>query len=46
MAVALLGEPIAPYHAAALALVIGGILLAQRTPRALRSEAARPVSGD
>jgi drug/metabolite transporter (DMT)-like permease len=32
MAVGLLGEPFAPFHAAALALVIGGILLAQRTP--------------
>ncbi len=32
MAVGLLGEPFAPFHAAALVLVIGGILLAQRTP--------------
>jgi drug/metabolite transporter (DMT)-like permease len=46
MAVALLGEPFAPYHAAALALVIGGILLAQRTPRAGQSAAAQPASGD
>jgi drug/metabolite transporter (DMT)-like permease len=30
LAVGLLGEPFAPYHGAALALVIGGILLAQR----------------
>lgn len=30
MSVALLGEPIAPYHAIALVLVLGGILLAQR----------------
>ena len=34
LAVAILGEPLAPFHAVALALVIGGILLAQRTPRA------------
>ena len=33
MAVALLGEPFAPFHAMALVLVVGGILLAQRTPR-------------
>ncbi len=46
MAVALLGEPFAPFHAAALALVIGGILLAQRTPRAVQREAVRPASGD
>ena len=31
LAVALLGEPFAPFHAAALVLVIGGIWLAQRT---------------
>jgi drug/metabolite transporter (DMT)-like permease len=31
--VALLGEPFTLVHAAALVLVIGGILLAQRTPR-------------
>ena len=31
LAVALLGEAFAPYHALALALVIGGIVLAQRT---------------
>lgn len=30
LAVALIGEPFAPFHAAALALVIGGIWLAQR----------------
>ncbi len=29
-AVALLGEPLAPYHLAAIALVVGGITLAQR----------------
>ncbi len=33
MAVGLLGEPFAPFHAVALVLVIGGILLAQRTPQ-------------
>jgi drug/metabolite transporter (DMT)-like permease len=33
LAVALLGEPFTLVHAAALVLVIGGILLAQRTPR-------------
>ena len=32
MAVALLGEPFAVYHAVALVLVIGGILLAQLAP--------------
>jgi drug/metabolite transporter (DMT)-like permease len=32
LAVALIGEPFAAYHAMALALVIGGIWLAQRTP--------------
>jgi drug/metabolite transporter (DMT)-like permease len=32
MAVGLLGEPFAPYHAAALGLVVGGIALAQRKP--------------
>jgi hypothetical protein len=31
MAVTLISEPFAPFHAAALALVIGGIWLAQRT---------------
>jgi drug/metabolite transporter (DMT)-like permease len=31
-AVALLGEPFAPFHAVALALVIGGIWLAERLP--------------
>lgn len=31
LAVALIAEPFAPFHAAALALVIGGIWLAQRT---------------
>ena len=34
MAVGLLGEPFAPYHAVALVLVVGGILLAQRLPQA------------
>ena len=33
MAVTLLSEPFAPFHAVALVLVVGGILLAQRTPR-------------
>jgi len=33
MAVSLLGEPFAPFHAVALVLVVGGILLAQRAPR-------------
>jgi drug/metabolite transporter (DMT)-like permease len=46
MAVALLGEPFAPFHAVALALVIGGILLAQRTPAAAHSGAVRSASGD
>jgi drug/metabolite transporter (DMT)-like permease len=32
LAVALIDEPFAAYHAVALALVIGGIWLAQRTP--------------
>jgi drug/metabolite transporter (DMT)-like permease len=32
LAVALLGEPLAAYHLVALALVIGGIVLAQRGP--------------
>jgi drug/metabolite transporter (DMT)-like permease len=32
MAVGLLGEPFAPFHAVALVLVVGGILLAQRAP--------------
>jgi drug/metabolite transporter (DMT)-like permease len=31
MAVVLISEPFAPYHGAALALVLGGIWLAQRT---------------
>jgi drug/metabolite transporter (DMT)-like permease len=34
LAVTLINEPFAPYHAAALALVIGGIWLAQRTRKA------------
>jgi len=34
MAVVLLGEPFAAYHVAALALVIGGIAIAQRAPSA------------
>ena len=34
LAVGLLGEPFTLFHAAALVLVIGGILLAQRTPQA------------
>jgi drug/metabolite transporter (DMT)-like permease len=33
MAVGLLGEPFAPYHVIALALVIGGVAVAQRAPR-------------
>jgi drug/metabolite transporter (DMT)-like permease len=33
LGVGLLGEPFAPYHAVALVLVIGGILLAQRQAR-------------
>ncbi len=36
MAVALLGEPFAYYHVAALALVVGGIAVAQRQPRRAR----------
>ena len=35
MAVGLLGEPFAAFHAVALVLVVGGILLAQRMPRPL-----------
>ena len=31
LAVALIGEPFAAFHAVALALVLGGIWLAQRT---------------
>jgi drug/metabolite transporter (DMT)-like permease len=34
MAVGLLGEPFAAYHVAALALVVGGIAIAQRAPAA------------
>jgi drug/metabolite transporter (DMT)-like permease len=33
MAVVLLGEPFAAYHAVALALVVGGVAIAQRAPR-------------
>jgi drug/metabolite transporter (DMT)-like permease len=33
MAVALLGEPFASYHIVALALVVGGIAIAQRAKR-------------
>jgi drug/metabolite transporter (DMT)-like permease len=33
MAVGLLGEPFAPYHAVALCLVVGGIALAQASPK-------------
>ena len=33
LAVGLLREPFAPFHAVALVLVVGGILLAQRAPR-------------
>jgi hypothetical protein len=36
LAVAVLDEPFAVYHAIALALVIAGILLAQRSPASLR----------
>jgi len=43
MAVGLLGEPFAPFHAVALVLVIGGILLAQRTPPQ-PTRAAREIS--
>jgi len=32
MAVVLLGEPFAAYHVVALALVVGGIAIAQRGP--------------
>jgi drug/metabolite transporter (DMT)-like permease len=46
MAVALLAEPFSPFHAVALALVIGGILLAQRSPRAVGSAAVQPASRD
>ncbi len=41
MAVGLLGEPFAAYHIAALALVIGGIALAQRSPA--QKSLARPA---
>jgi drug/metabolite transporter (DMT)-like permease len=40
LAVALLGEPLAAYHLIALALVIGGIVLAQRGPAVPRRRAA------
>jgi drug/metabolite transporter (DMT)-like permease len=40
LAVALLGEPLAAYHLVALALVIGGIVLAQRGPAVPRRRAA------
>jgi drug/metabolite transporter (DMT)-like permease len=33
MAVVLLGEPFATYHVVALALVVGGITIAQRAQR-------------
>jgi drug/metabolite transporter (DMT)-like permease len=36
--VGLLGEPFTLFHAAALVLVIGGILLAQRTPQPVGRE--------
>ena len=42
LAVGLISEPFAPYHAAALILVLGGIWLAQRTARV--PEAARRKS--
>ncbi|NOU07593.1 MAG: DMT family transporter [Hyphomicrobiaceae bacterium] len=51
LAVAVLGEPFALYHGIALALVISGILLAQRTPKppkpiaaSSRKTQARPQS--
>ena len=34
MAIGLLGEPFAAYHLLALALVVGGIAIAQRAPAA------------
>jgi len=40
LVVGLLGEPFAPFHGVALVLVIGGILLAQRTPAAAKRDAA------
>jgi drug/metabolite transporter (DMT)-like permease len=40
LAVALLGEPLAAYHLVALALVIGGIVLAQRGPALPRRRVA------
>jgi len=36
----LLGEPLAAYHLVALALVVGGIVLAQRGPALPRRRAA------
>jgi drug/metabolite transporter (DMT)-like permease len=44
MAVGLLNEPFAPFHAAALVLVIGGILLAQRTREPTRAAREIPSS--
>jgi len=40
LAVGLLGEPLAAYHLVALALVVGGIVLAQRGPALPRRRAA------
>ena len=41
MAVVLLGEPFAAYHVVALALVVGGIAIAQRAPRQRLAGAGR-----
>lgn len=38
MAVVLLGEPLAAYHVVALGLVVGGIAIAQRGPKAAREK--------
>jgi len=41
MAVGLLGEPFAAYHVVALALVVGGVAIAQRAPRQRLAGAGR-----
>jgi hypothetical protein len=41
MAVVLLGEPFAAYHVFALALVVGGVAIAQRAPRQRLAGAGR-----
>jgi drug/metabolite transporter (DMT)-like permease len=39
LAVILLGEPFAPFHAVALAMVCVGVLMAQATPKPKTSKA-------